>query len=870
MPNHLLNIWRYVGLRHLTEKPLRTFLSVLGVVLGFSLFVAIKLINQSTLSSFEENVHSITGNAALTVTGGEAGFPETKLARVEAVPGVKSAVPLVEAKAYLLGKNTAETLTVFGVDMLREGTVRKYQGTKESPVEDFLSFLNEPDSLIFTKAFAVRHGLAIDSPLELMTALGARRFTVRGFLSPTGLAKAFGGNLAIMDIDGARAMFGKVGKVDRIDVTMARGTTADVGALETRLERTLGPGYQVERPEAQTESMDRMVSAFQKFLSFISVLALAIGLFMVAKTISVSVSEKRVEIGSLRALGTTRAGILQLFLGEAAMMGAVGGFFGATLGALFAARLGGAIAQTMTQQSLTTISEPVIHFGWRNLLEATVLGAGISALSALRPAREASRIQPIEAIRRNAEPVREGGLKSFARTFLWGAFAAGLIFVLLPWERTDKTGTIELAIQILMILAINLTAPLLAYGVFSATRRLAKWLESAVGRLALENLVRNPRRAIGNVLVLKVGLILFVTVTTVRYSFHQSILNWLDRALQSDLVVSSYGNLASFQTQPLDENIEASIGSLPTVRKSLALPLRAMRFIHLKVDGKSVALKAYDEPPPSQHYSMFDVREGQAEEAGRRLFHSDGPTVFLSTNLARRWGKSVGDRLAVPTPAGNVDFSVAGVVNDFTSGDGVMVMDRAVYRKYWQDGLISLVYLKLLPGADAEKVRNAIDVGLGTTKSLQVTMNGELKSEVSSAIDRSFSYLHSIELASLSIALLALLNSLLISIIERKAELGLLRAAGMSRPQLFGMIFIEAIVQGLAAVGLAVAMGSLLSALWITHSLESLLGWSVPYYFPLTSILGAGALGVGVACLAAIYPASRAAFLPITEAISGE
>lgn len=865
------NLGRYVGLRHLTEKPVRTLLTVLGVTLGFSLFIAIRLINESTLASFEHNVRSITGNAVLTVTAGEAGFPEAKLETIEKTPGVKSAVPLVQARAYVVNQGPKESLNIFGVDMLREQSVRQYESSDETPVDDFLSFLNQPDSIVVSKAFAQRHALQIDSPLELMTAHGLQRFVVRGMLSPTGAASAYGGNLAVMDIDGVRQMFGKQGLIDRVDITREGGSepTNAVTELQHRLESALGAGYQVAAPETQAQSMQRMVAAFQKFLSFISTLAILIGLFMVGNTISVAVTEKRIEIGSLRAFGTTRPGILALFLGEAALLGAVGGFLGALLGTWLAGKLGGTVAQTMSQHFQTTISDPAIGFSWQGLLRATLFGAAVAVAAGFRPARHAMDIQPIEAIRRSAEPAQSDGVRWLTRLFAAGCAALLLLIGFILLERVVKPDHIEGIVQVLVIFVINLTAPLLAFYLFKAVRTGVLKAETAIGRLALENLLRSPKRTTGNVLVLKVGLILFVTITTVHHSFRNSIATWLDRVLQSDIVVSSYGDVASFQIQPLEEKVARDLQAIPKLAAGLAAPVRGMRYLHLNVAGGNVGLTAYDEPEPELHYSIFDFKKGD-EHAGAALFHDPNPTVLISANLATRLDKQPGDSLSIDTPKGTVVFRIAGVINDFSSSDGVVAMDRKRFQQYWSDSLLTLIYLKLKPGVSADEMRGVIDAASGADHPWQVTMNRDVKAEVSSAIDRSFHYLRAVEGASLLIALLALLNTMLISIIERRRELGLLRAAGMSRPQLFGMILTESLVLGVIAVSLSIAMGSLLSYLWVGHTLESLLGWSVPFSFPVASILGAALLGIGVCLISSLYPAGRAAFLPITEAVANE
>src|SRR5688572_22043894 len=136
-------------------KPVRTLLTTLGVALGVALYIAIAVINRSTLSSFREDIDAVAGKATLSVAGGEAGFPEETLEKIARSPGVKHAAPMIEARAYFAGDRTAaRTLMILGVDLLKEQSVRTYKTTDQEVIEDPLSFLNQPDSIILTHEFA--------------------------------------------------------------------------------------------------------------------------------------------------------------------------------------------------------------------------------------------------------------------------------------------------------------------------------------------------------------------------------------------------------------------------------------------------------------------------------------------------------------------------------------------------------------------------------------------------------------------------------------------------------------------------------------------------------------------------------------------
>src|SRR5207244_3359009 len=182
-------------------------------------------------TALRESEEAAPGQATGTVGAGEGGFPEAMLETIEKVTGVERAVPLVETRAFLADPaHRGETLAILGVDILREQEVRTYEAVGEEAIEDPLVFLNQPDSVVLTHAFAKAHDLAREAKLDLATAHGRIQLVVRGLLEPKGPATAFGGHVAIMDIDGARRTFGKEGKIDRVDVVTAANADLDTVA----------------------------------------------------------------------------------------------------------------------------------------------------------------------------------------------------------------------------------------------------------------------------------------------------------------------------------------------------------------------------------------------------------------------------------------------------------------------------------------------------------------------------------------------------------------------------------------------------------------------------------------------------------------
>ena len=873
------NLIRFVGVRYLRTHPLRSCLVILGVALGIALFVAIELINRSTLSSFRENVEAVAGKAKWVVSAGEVGFPEEKLDTIRKIPGVRSAVPMIESRAYFTDHSDpahekTETLMVLGVDLLQEQAIRTYKTTDERVIEDPLIFMNQPDSIIVTHAFAQKHGFKMDSTFVLATARGTRKFTIRGMLSPEGPARAFGGSLAIMDIDGARVTFGKEGKIDRVDIVTRDGDDPRaVDEVGERIRQKLGPGYWVERPAAQSASLERMVQSYQTMMTFFSSLALLVGLFLVANSVSISVAERRKEIGTLRAMGTLRRNILLLFLSEAGMMGAFGAFLGAGMGRVLASSLVNVVSKAMSSQYLTKIEVTRLHFGAPDIFRAVGLGFISAVLAAAWPAYRASTIQPLEAMKKQNLTQGWGGRDFFALS----AYIGWPLLVFVTLGSCLKVGyrfpILENFNQFFSILGAVLVGPSSVLGMVRIFRSLTlKGVGrhgSITTRFAQDNLIRNPQRTGSNVISLMVGLILVILISAVSASFKTTIVGWFERVLKSDLIISSAGEVITYQAQPLHENLAEEIARIPGIRKDFRSAF-GVRLVHVRYGDASVALKAYDEPHPDFKYSNLDLLDRPVAVAGYELYHSSEPVLFVSENFAAHFAKTTQDTLELDSPSGRVQFRIIGRIVDFSSDVGVLYMSREVYKKFWKDPLVNAFGVQVMPGFAIETVRQNIDVQLGQARNLIVTSNAELKAQMVQTIDQTFAYTHAIEIAALGVGLLGLFNTLLMSVMERTQEIGMLRAVGMTRSQISRMILQESLLQGGFGAIMAVLLGSWFAYIWISNSLSFVLGWIVQFHFPWTSVGTTVLTGLAIAWLAGLLPARRAAHMEITEALEYE
>ena len=869
----MLNLFQYIGLRYLRLKPGRVLLTMLGVAIGIALYVAIAIINHSTQDSLRNSIEAVSGKSKISISAGASGFDEAKLEIVRTTAGVKYAVPMIEARAYFEGATDSnQGLYILGVDMLQEQAVRTYKasddGAGQRVIDDPLTFLNQADSIVLTKAFAIKKGLTVDSKIKLATSGGLKTFTVRGLLEPEGAARAYGGSLAIMDIDGARMMFGKENKLDRIDIIPTSEVTVE--QVKNNLSQALGPSFTVETPEAQSQQMQDMLGSYQMLLTFFSSLALLVGLFLVMNSISVSVAERRKEIGTLRALGATRSSMVTLFVTEILGIGLIGSALGCVLGRLLAEKLVVQVSQSVAAQFQMRIEVTHLEFTSGQIFFSIFLGTFASLIAAFLPAAKAATIHPLETMKRHTQNAsQEEERRANLVVILGAAFvlfnAVSLIF---HWGKFWIG--IDLLTRASSVFGVALLGPFVVYLLIYAVRNLTRTVPFPIFRLAQENLIRSKKRTTSNVMALMVGLFLVMLIACVRSSFHDTLMNWLDRVFIADIMVSSSGKFINADVQPIREEIQNELLQIPGIRpvgEGHGVAIKVVPIIYHKT---KMVIKAHDHYADFYQYRSFGVEHGDRITIAKTIYEKDQNHLLASQSFLTKENKKVGDTILLPSPSGEVPFLITGEITDFASPNGVFYMSRENYKKYWKDTLVTGFLVSIEPGHTLEQVRANIDEKIGQKWNLVTVSNAEFRNQMQLAIDRSFAYTKAIEMIALLVGLLGLLNTLLISVMERTREIGMLRAVGSTQSQISRMIMTESIIQGFFGAIIAVVFGSWVGYLFVNHALSASLGWMVDFYFPREAIVNTIGTGVLVAIVAGVLPAYRAAHLNITEALDYE
>lgn len=858
----LWNLLIHISMKHFRLRKAQVFMAIAGICLGVTAIVSIGVVNKSVLFSLQDSFDRITGRAQIQITGAQSGFPESFVEKVQNVRGVEYAVPVIEADGMLVdGKE--RSILILGVDVLVDTQVRDYSLSGETAdVPDPLLFLAKPDSILVTKTMADREGFRIDQKIQVQTVEGIKTFRIRGILNPEGPAKAMGGNLAIMDIYAAQMAFGKTGRVDRIDVCPRAGENPET--VRQAIAAVLPQGYRVDTPVGRTKQVEAMISRFQNGFDVISYLAIFVGMYLIYNAVSISVVNRRKEIGILRALGCRRKEIMMLFLMETLVMAVVASVLGIILGLILADALVGAFGKIISTAFVRT-SADAIHVDW--VYPAVGLASGIAAslIAALFPARASVLISPVSAIR--SVPYTEEKFFTARRLNIAGIFclvSSGFIFWmyhLIGDSPLTKSKTIFLVAQLTVAIGISLFIPTFLKGFVTVFNRLYSPFSGAAGRLAGLNLRKNLTRNAVAVSAVFFGISVFVASASYVSSVQASALTWLDSIIRADMIVSSGhpGSSPNNQSIPLPVEMSRQLADVPGVAS-----VESWRRVLINYNDRKVLLSVFD-------FDRFDnsnnLEKGKNAGDDRREYFRDRQKVVVSEPFAAIFKVRQGDQLTLPTPAGPAVFTVAGIVVDYTSNSGVIGMDMKTYQRYWGDRLCDSFLIHLQPAAKIENVQNEIQRRFGADRKLFTLPAKEFKDEIRKVLDRMFIFNYAVNVITLAIACLGIIVALFASVLERTREIGTLRAIGMLKRQIYGVVVLESLLMGLAGGILGVASG--LIAGWINLKGFFVASYGSAQYHPsIAAVILALCLAAGMSVLAGMIPARKAAKTNIVEALA--
>jgi len=844
-----------VAFKSMAQRKLRLVLSGLAVVLGV-MFVSGSLVLTDTLSrSFDRLFSDAYAYIDVRVSARsavETGFetivtpptlPAEAVDRVAAVPGVARATGVVEADgARVIGSDGRVVPTV--------GPPR--MGINWNP-DDELIELREgrgptaPDEIAIDAALARTAGLNVGDRVGVLTREPRQDFTLVGIFGFAGGRDSFGGVqwVAFTDETAQRLMLGQEGVWTAVDVAAADGVSPE--ELRDRIAAALGDDY-VVRTGAELGAEE--AATFRDGLAFFNTIllgfagvALFVGIFLILNTFSILVAQRVRELALTRAIGAGRGQIFGAVLLEALVIGVVAATLGLGAGIGVGALLGAAAAEfaSLTLAGLGVPASAVIA--------AYAVGVLVTLIAAILPAMRASRVPPLAAMREAATPDRPlTKLSVFGAVVL--AAGAALLGVGLTSDDGDTALWLILAGVLVTFIGVALLTPLAARPVVAVLGRAFSW--SVPGKLGRLNSGRNPRRTAITAAALMVGVALVTGVGVIVASAKTSLTRLAQDNITAELVIA--GEATGARPPTFDPAVLDRAQAMPEVAAAAGI------YAELSlVDGAQTYVFATNDLAALGQVFTLNATAGTLDRLGPRQLAVDDAT-------ADRRGLTVGDQVEVSLANGDTaTYQVAVVYEDspFFSG---FVLPGDVTGDFSVPAPV-MGFVRLSDPDAVDRVRAELTTLLADSPEVSITDRTAYIEDQASQFDGLLTMIRILLALAILIAVLGIVNTLALSVLERTRELGLLRAIGLSRAGTMRMVTVESVVISVFGALLGVTVGAVLGAAAVqalqTQGIDQL---TLPWGQMVTYLVLAGLVGV----IAAVLPAIRAARTDVLQAIAYE
>ncbi|WP_435298609.1 ABC transporter permease [Timonella sp. A28] len=870
-----------IALRDTRASLLKLGMSIVAVLLGVSFVVgtfSLREVMSSTFTSIVDSSYSAaayvqpTGDTGNVVEGnvGDSTIPLTIVEQLSSIDGVGAVVPNVGGPAILVkkdgtalaGTNGPPTLA-FSVDE-NDPTLRLTDGRNPA---------NGAEIALET-ATAERADLAIGDSTRVIINGDIHEVTVVGLAHFDGATA--GASLILVDAATARETFAPEGKVPSIaifasDQLSGAGTpdelsqddekafVKDVSAQMTALgidsaDYTVESGTSI-RDEANADTNEAL-GFITTFLLIFAAIALFVGGFVIANTFTMTVRQKQREYAMLRAVGASPAQVFSVVVVQAALVGLIGGALGVAGGfglvQLIRSLFESFGMEMSTELALTT---PIIVLG-------LTVGVVVAVVSAALAARKAALTAPVEAMRDTAAPATSVGLFRKILGFLMFAAGTALMVFAVVEVRADEDAAvgslfgIGAALALVGMLAI---APVLAKPVVSFLSAPLRVLARPMGRLAHGNIQRNPKRTSATAGALMVGMALVGAAAVLASSVTVAMQSIVAKEFSADFVVQSATfNISQQVYDEIEQLDEVSVVS---------------SFAAANVDVTPLKKTATGSEQPSDSTLLIGATENSTLGTTWKTEPIEGDLdtlaqgqAIVQKGTAEDNGWKLGDTITLSGLEGTQELRIGAIIDSVALGVQVLISDDVLDKVEPQSGQqIVNIMVNAADGTTSEQLRAALTDIAKPYLILSIYDQDEFTSELTKQVDQMLIILYALLALSLVIAVLGIVNTLALSVIERTREIGLMRAVGLGKLQLSTTFVFESILTALfgTILGLAVGVG-IASGLPSILKSQGFTSLSIPW--SALSVMLVLAVIVGV--FAALWPAWRASRLPVLEAIA--
>jgi putative ABC transport system permease protein len=842
-------------IRGLLAHKLRLVTSALAIVIGVA-FISGTLVLTSTITkTFDDlfaDVYAGTDSVVRSsevVDGGDMGERRANvdagvLSAVRGVAGVATAEGIVQDYAQFVdhdGKAIGDPnqgAPTLAVNYTGDPDLDPFQVSQGSPPDG-------PDQVVMDTATADRHHFAVGDPVEVVTATGSHQMTIVG-LSRFGTADGpLGATVAMFDTATAAQITGLGDTFTYIAATAQPGVSQD--ELTASIAPVVPAGAeavtgQTKVDEAQSDIHDGL-AFFSTFMLVFAVIAVFVGAFVIYNTFSIIVAQRAKEMALLRAIGATRRQVLTSVLGEAAVSGAafsaVGIAAGVGLASLLKALLNAVGFGIPATGTVVPASAVVVGF---------VTGVGVTLLVAFAPARRASKVPPVAAMRDVSLDTSAGSKARVAAGLVVLASGLGLLFLGLFGDAGNALLGVGGGAAV-TFLGVAVLGPVVARPASRVIGAPAARLKGVTGRLARENAMRNPKRTSSTAAALMVGVGLVAFFSIFFASATASLNHTIDEQFTGDFLISS--GQEGQGTAGLPHEVATQVAAVPGVDAVLAVQVGPA-----EIDGSGTVLAGF-ETGPIDHIADLDLDDGSftdlgADDVAVSRPYADDHDLAIGSTVPASFTETGPTELTVGAIYGNRDL-----VGDF-------FVSRDAFQAHFDQPNDTQLFVAAEPG-EVDSVRTAIDDITSAYPTAQVQDTAEFKAEQAAQVNTVLTLVYVLLALAVVIAVLGIVNTLALSIFERTRELGLMRAVGMARSQVRSAVRWESVIIALLGTALGLVIGLFFGwAAVQALSSEGINTLAVPGGTLVVVVLAAIVAGAG----AAVLPARRASRLDILAAIS--
>jgi putative ABC transport system permease protein len=850
-----------VALRGLLGRKLRAALTAIAIVLGVAMVSGTYILTDTIKAAFttvftDVYKHTdavITGKSAISSDNNTNGapapsLPESLLGRVRALPGVAQASGSVSDEAGLVGHN-GKVIARGGAPGLAFSYIPS--GQRFNPLSlTSGGWPTSPGEIDIDSATASKDGFKVGQRIGVVARGPELSFRIAGTVEIAGVSSLGGSTMAIFTLPTAQRIFDKQGLLDEVDVAAKSGTSDR--QLVDEIRPLLPASAQVKTGQAQAQQATKDTSSFldiiQDFLLAFGGVALFVGSFVIANTLSITIAQRTRELATLRTLGAMRSQVLRSVLLEAFVIGLLASIIGLFLGLGLAKGL---------NQLFVSLGIDLPHagtvFATRTVIVSLLVGVVITVLAALRPAMRATRVPPIAA-------VREGALLPPSRFAKYGPHAAlatvaGAVALMLVglFASALSTGTRLLAIGVgaaALFIGVSMLAAKLVPPLARVLGAPAARFGGAAGSLARRNAIRNPTRTASTASALMIGLALVTLVGVLAAGLRARFESSVNQEFIANYALTSTSNFA-----PIGVASETALRGVPGVTVISGVRAGAGRAFGSQINVTGAA--------PNVSKVIFVQWHLGSQQTPAQL--GDGG-AFVDSDYASAKHLHVGSPITIEVPSGaKLDLVVKGITAPPKGGSpyGDVTISQALFDASYQNPQNLYTFVDMAGGVTASNTR-VLQSALTAYPDAKIQTKSQFEKNQEQGLDTLLNLLYVLLSLSIIVSLFGIVNTLVLTVFERTRELGMLRAVGMTSRQVRRMIRHESVITALLGAAFGIPLGvalALMVGVAIGYPAVTI-PWGTLVVFVIAAILAG--------LIAAVFPARRAGRLNVLEALQYE